>query len=84
MAEAVPGGAGLIFCMSSAPSLSRLFGIKASETRTVGLFLLHNFLLGIGSVLVYVAANVLLREHEPELSLPLGYVAGAAAMMAVG
>ncbi|MDO7850211.1 cyclic nucleotide-binding domain-containing protein [Hymenobacter convexus] len=70
--------------MLSAPSLQRLFGIKASETRTVGLFLLHNFLLGIGSVLVYVAANVLLLEHEPELSLPLGYLAGAAAMMAVG
>ncbi|MBF9141440.1 cyclic nucleotide-binding domain-containing protein [Hymenobacter properus] len=70
--------------MLSATSLQRLFGIKASETRTVGLFLLHNFLLGIGSVLVYVAANVLLLEHEPELSLPLGYLAGAAAMMAVG
>ncbi|MFD2722030.1 cyclic nucleotide-binding domain-containing protein [Hymenobacter monticola] len=70
--------------MFSATSLQRLFGIKASETRTVGLFLLHNFLLGIGSVLVYVAANVLLLEHEPELSLPLGYLAGAAAMMAVG
>ncbi|GAA4039655.1 hypothetical protein GCM10022409_26740 [Hymenobacter glaciei] len=70
--------------MLSATSLQRLFGIKASETRTVGLFLLHNFLLGIGSVLVYVAANVLLLEHNPEQSLPLGYVVGALAMMAVG
>ena len=70
--------------MISATSLQRLFGIKASETRTVGLFLLHNFLLGIGSVLVYVAANVLLLEHDPEHSLPLGYIAGALAMMAVG
>ena len=70
--------------MLSAYSLQRLFGIKASETRTVGLFLLHNFLLGIGAVLVYVAANVLLLEHNPERSLPLGYLAGAAAMMAVG
>ncbi|SFQ77567.1 cyclic nucleotide-binding domain-containing protein [Hymenobacter arizonensis] len=69
--------------MISATSLQRLFGIKASETRTVGLFLLHNFLLGIGSVLVYVAANVLLLEHDPEHSLPLGYIAGALAMMAV-
>jgi hypothetical protein len=70
--------------MISATSLQRLFGIKASETRTVGLFLLHNFLLGIGSVLVYVAANVLLLEHNPEHSLPLGYIVGALAMMAVG
>ena len=70
--------------MIPAPSLQRFFGIKASETRTVGLFLLHNFLLGIGSVLVYVAANVLLLEHHPEHSLPLGYIGGALAMMAVG
>ncbi|MBF9222927.1 cyclic nucleotide-binding domain-containing protein [Hymenobacter ruricola] len=70
--------------MLSATSLQRLFGIKAGETRTVGLFSLHNFLLGIGSVLVYVAANVLLLEHNPAESLPLGYVAGALAMMAVG
>ncbi len=70
--------------MIPATSLQRLFGIKASETRTVGLFLLHNFLLGIGSVLVYVAANVLLLEHHPEHSLPLGYLVGALAMMAVG
>ncbi len=70
--------------MISAASLQNLLGIKASETRTVGLFLLHNFLLGIGSVLVYVAANVLLLEHNPEHSLPLGYVIGALAMMAVG
>ena len=70
--------------MISATSLQNLFGIKASEARTVGLFMLHNFLLGIGAVLVYVAANVLLLEHDPETSLPLGYVAGAAAMMVVG
>ena len=72
------------FRMISATSLQRLFGIKANETRTVGLFLLHNFLLGIGSILVYVAANVLLLEHNPEHSLPLGYLVGALAMMAVG
>ncbi|MBF9239098.1 cyclic nucleotide-binding domain-containing protein [Hymenobacter sp. BT683] len=69
--------------MISATYLQRLFGIKTSEARTVGLFLLHNFLLGIGSVLVYVAANVLLLEHDPAHSLPLGYIAGALAMMAV-
>jgi len=64
--------------------LQRLFGIKTGEFRTVGLFLLHNFLLGIGGILVYVAANVLLLEHDPERSLPLGYIAGTLAMMAVG
>ena len=70
--------------MIPALSLQRLFGIEASEIRTVGLFLLHNFLLGIGSVLVYVAANVLLLEHDPARSLPLDYIVGALAMMAVG
>ena len=70
--------------MTSATYLQRLFGIKASETRTVALFLLHNFLLGIGSILVYVAANVLLLEHNPTYSLPRGYIAGALAMMLVG
>ena len=70
--------------MIPALSLQRLFGFKADETRTVGLFLLHNFLLGIGSVLVYVAANVLLLEHDPARSLPLGYIVGALAMMVMG
>lgn len=63
---------------------TNLFGIKASGTRTVGLFWLHNFLLVIGSVLVYVVANLLLLEHHPEHSLPLGYLVGALVMMAVG
>ena len=70
--------------MTSATYLHRLFGIKNSETRTVALFMLHNFLLGIGSILVYVAANVLLLEHDPSHSLPKGYIFGALAMMAVG
>ena len=70
--------------MTSANYLHRLFGIKTSETRTVALFMLHNFLLGIGSILVYVAANVLLLEHDPTHSLPKGYIFGALATMAVG
>ena len=70
--------------MTSANNLHRLFGIKTSETRTVALFMLHNFLLGIGSILVYVAANVLLLEHDPTHSLPKGYIFGALATMAVG
>ena len=70
--------------MTSTPYLQSLFGIKNSETRTVALFLLHNFLLGVGSILVYVAANVLLLEHNPTYSLPRGYIAGALAMMVVG
>ena len=70
--------------MTSASYLQRLFGIKDSEIRTVALFMLHNFLLGIGSILVYVAANVLLLEHSPTHSLPKGYIFGALAMMVVG
>ena len=59
----------------------QLLGIRSEEGRTVGLFFLHNFLLGIGTILVYVAANVILLENQPARSLPLAYVVGALAMM---
>ncbi|MBT9393982.1 cyclic nucleotide-binding domain-containing protein [Hymenobacter sp. NST-14] len=62
----------------------QLLGIRPEEGRTVGLFFLHNFLLGIGTILVYVAANVILLENHPETSLPLAYGAAALAMMAAG
>lgn len=48
------------------------------------LFFLHNFLLGIGTILVYVAANVILLENNPERNLPLAYGVAALALMAVG
>ena len=61
----------------------QLLGIRSEEGRTVGLFFLHNFLLGVGTILVYVAANVILLEYHPERNLPLAYVVGAGAMIAV-
>ncbi|TGE08315.1 cyclic nucleotide-binding domain-containing protein [Hymenobacter fodinae] len=48
-------------------------GIRSREVKSVWLFFLHNFLLGIGTVLVYVVATVLLLDHEPARNLPLAY-----------
>jgi hypothetical protein len=62
----------------------RLLGVRSDEARTVWLFFLHNFLLGIGTILVYVAANVILLENNPERNLPLAYGTAALAMMAAG
>ncbi|WP_019947542.1 cyclic nucleotide-binding domain-containing protein [Hymenobacter aerophilus] len=62
----------------------QLLGVRPEEGRSVGLFFLHNFLLGIGTILVYVAANVILLENHPETSLPLAYGASALAMLAAG
>ena len=75
---------------SSAPASSpaqrwqRALGIRPDEARTVGLFFVHNFLLGIGTILVYVAANAILLENNPETSLPIAYLLSAGAMIAVG
>jgi HEAT repeat protein len=65
-------------------SLYRSLGIRADEVRTVGLFFLHHFFLGFGTMLVYVSANVILLENHPETSLPIAYMASAAGMMAIG
>ncbi|GAA4004514.1 hypothetical protein GCM10022408_15390 [Hymenobacter fastidiosus] len=62
----------------------RSLGIRPEEGPTVWLFFLHNFLLGIGTILVYVAANVILLENNPERNLPLAYGVAALAMMVVG
>ena len=48
-----------------------LIGVRTTEVKTVWLFFLHNFLLGIGTILVYVSANVILLENNPERNLPL-------------
>ncbi|WP_133272279.1 cyclic nucleotide-binding domain-containing protein [Hymenobacter radiodurans] len=61
-----------------------LIGVRATEVKTVWLFFLHNFLLGIGTILVYVSANVILLENNPERNLPLAYGLAALAMMAAG
>ena len=68
----------------AAQRVNRSLGIRADEGDTVRLFFLHNFLLGIGTVLVYVTANVLLLENHPETSLPVAYVASGIGMVAVG
>lgn len=65
-------------------SFYRFLSIKADETRTVGLFFLHHFFLGFGTMLIYVSANVILLENHPETSLPLAYMASAVGMMVVG
>ncbi|SNC62725.1 Cyclic nucleotide-binding domain-containing protein [Hymenobacter gelipurpurascens] len=62
----------------------QLLGIRPDEGRTVGLFFLHNFLLGIGTILVYVSANVILLENNPERNLPLAYGVAALLMIASG
>jgi HEAT repeat protein len=64
--------------------LYRSLGIRADEVRTVGLFFLHHFFLGFGTMLIYVSANVILLENHPETSLPLAYMASAAGMMLIG
>ncbi|GAB3733121.1 cyclic nucleotide-binding domain-containing protein [Spirosoma lituiforme] len=69
---------------TSSPRWQRLLGIRPEESRTVGLFFIHNFLLGIGTILIYVAANAILLENNPETSLPIAYIASAVAMIGVG
>ncbi|MEZ0540861.1 cyclic nucleotide-binding domain-containing protein [Fibrella arboris] len=68
----------------SAQRVNRSLGIRAEEGQLVRLFFLHNFLLGIGTVLVYVAANVLLLENHPEANLPIAYIASGIGMAVVG
>jgi hypothetical protein len=70
--------------MTPTTSWQRLLGVRPDEARTVWLFFLHNFLLGIGTILVYVAANVILLENNPERNLPLAYGAAALGMLAAG
>ena len=69
--------------MAPVPALHRFLGLRAGEAPTVRLFFLHNFLLGIGTILVYVSANVILLENHPETSLPVAYLVSAATMMGV-
>ena len=57
---------------------------QPKELRLLFLFFLHNFFISIGTVLVYVSANIILLEHHPEISLPIAYIASTFAMMGVG
>nr|WP_293843974.1 cyclic nucleotide-binding domain-containing protein [uncultured Arsenicibacter sp.] len=69
---------------ASAQRLNRSLGVRSEEARTVRLFFLHHFFLGLGTILVYVSANVILLENHPETSLPVAYVMAALGMMGVG
>ncbi|MBD2751937.1 cyclic nucleotide-binding domain-containing protein [Spirosoma validum] len=62
----------------------RALGIRPEEGKTVRLFFIHNFLLGIGTILIYVASNAILLENNPETSLPIAYIISALAMIAIG
>jgi HEAT repeat protein len=57
---------------------------RPKESRLLILFFLHNFFISIGTVLVYVSANLILLEHHPEISLPIAYIVSTFAMMGVG
>ncbi|WP_460472620.1 cyclic nucleotide-binding domain-containing protein [Emticicia fontis] len=57
---------------------------RPRESRLLILFFLHNFFISIGTVLVYVSANLILLEHHPEISLPIAYIVSTLAMMGVG
>ena len=70
--------------VSSSPRWQRAMGVRPDEAKTVGLFFVHNFLLGIGTILIYVAANAILLENHPETSLPLAYILSALGMILVG
>ncbi len=52
--------------------------------KQVFLFFFHNFFISIGTVLVYVSANIILLENHPEFSLPIAYIISTFAMMGVG
>ncbi len=70
--------------MPTTDGFRRYLGIHPEETRTVWLFFLHHFLLGIGTIQLYVAANAILLENDPEANLPLAYIASALGMILVG
>ncbi len=72
------------FSATRAQRWQRALGIRPDEARTVGLFFVHNFLLGIGTILTYVAANAILLENNPETSLPMAYIFSAMGMILVG
>lgn len=57
---------------------------RSKEQSQLILFFLHNFFISIGTVLVYVSANIILLENHPEFSLPIAYIFSTFAMMCVG
>ena len=69
---------------ASAQRLNRSLGVRSEEARTVRLFFLHHFFLGLGTILVYVSANVILLENHDATSLEVEYVTVALALLGVG
>lgn len=63
--------------------MTNLFSRNREQSQLI-LFFLHNFFISIGTVLVYVSANIILLENHPEFSLPIAYVVSTLAMMGVG
>jgi hypothetical protein len=63
--------------------MATLFNRNKDQSQLI-LFFLHNFFISIGTVLVYVSANIILLENHPEFSLPIAYICSTFAMMGVG
>ncbi len=65
------------------PMMANFFIKNKAQTQLI-LFFFHNFFISIGTVLVYVSANIILLENHPEFSLPIAYIFSMVAMMGVG
>ena len=63
--------------------MAKLFTQNKEQSQLI-LFFFHNFFISIGTVLVYVSANIILLENHPEFSLPIAYIFSTFAMMGVG
>jgi len=63
--------------------MTNLFTRNREQSQLI-LFFLHNFFISLGTVLVYVSANIILLENHPEFSLPIAYILSTLAMMGVG
>ena len=63
--------------------MTKLFTQNKAQSQLI-LFFFHNFFISIGTVLVYVSANIILLENHPEFSLPIAYIFSMLAMMGVG
>jgi hypothetical protein len=63
--------------------MANLFTRNKAQSQLI-LFFLHNFFISIGTVLIYVSANIILLENHPEFSLPIAYILSTITMMGVG
>ncbi len=70
-------------CSHFKPTMAKFFTRNKEQSQLI-LFFFHNFFISIGTVLVYVSANIILLENHPEFSLPIAYIFSTIAMMGVG